>query len=97
MLTGSLLSGAVAWAADTPAATAPGATAVQGAKSKRSRAPPVAKGKTHATHYAPDRFAGRAGKFYELTWGVDSLNVKLVESGELDSATGYSIRSRRAR
>jgi hypothetical protein len=83
LLTGSLLSGAVAWAADTPAATAPGATAVQGAKSKTSRGAPVAKGKTHATHYAPDRFAGRAGKFYELTWGVDSLNVKLVESGEL--------------
>jgi hypothetical protein len=43
----------------------------------------VTKSKTHPTRYAPDRFAGRAGKFYELTWGVDSLNVKLVESGEL--------------
>jgi hypothetical protein len=63
LLTGSLLSGTVVWAADTPL--------------------PVAKGKAHPTRYAPDRFAGRAGKFYELTWGVDSLNVKLVESGEL--------------
>jgi hypothetical protein len=42
--------------------------------SKRNAAP---------SHYHPDRFAGRAGKYYELTWGVDSLNVKLVESGEL--------------
>jgi hypothetical protein len=24
-------------------------------------------------HYHPDRFAGRAGKYYELIWGIDSL------------------------
>jgi hypothetical protein len=59
------------------------ASSSQGAKSKTSKAPAAAKGKPHPTRYAPDRFAGRAGKFYELTWGVDSLNVKLVESGEL--------------
>jgi len=41
------------------------------------------RGKAHPTRYQPDRFAGRAGKFYELSWGVDSLSVKLVESGEL--------------
>jgi hypothetical protein len=41
------------------------------------------KGKPKPTRYQPDRFAGRAGKYYELTWGVDSLSVKLVESGEL--------------
>jgi hypothetical protein len=35
------------------------------------------------TRYKPDRFAGRAGKFYELRWGIDSVSVKLVESGEL--------------
>ena len=40
-------------------------------------------GKPKPSRYQPDRFAGRAGKYYELTWGVDSLNVKLVESGEL--------------
>ena len=34
-------------------------------------------------HYQPNRFAGRAGKYYELVWGVDSLAVKTVESGEL--------------
>ena len=33
--------------------------------------------------YRPDRFAGRAGKYYTLVWGVDSLSVKAVESGEL--------------
>jgi hypothetical protein len=33
--------------------------------------------------YHPDHFAGRAGKYYALVWGVDSLSVKAVESGEL--------------
>jgi hypothetical protein len=35
------------------------------------------------TRYQPDRFAGRAGKYYQLFWGVDSLSVRLVESGEV--------------
>src|SRR3981189_271328 len=35
------------------------------------------------TRYQPDRFAGRAGKYYQLVWGVDSLSVKLAESGEV--------------
>ena len=34
-------------------------------------------------HYQPDRFAGRAGKYYALIWGVDSLSVKWTESGEV--------------
>jgi len=33
--------------------------------------------------YQPNRFAGRAGKYYSLIWGIDSLRVKAVESGEL--------------
>ncbi len=33
--------------------------------------------------YRPNRFAGRAWKHYQLVWGIDSLNVKLVESGEV--------------
>ena len=36
-----------------------------------------------ATHYRPDRFAGRAGKYYGLVWGVHSLSVKWTESGEI--------------
>jgi len=35
------------------------------------------------SRYRPDRFAGRAGKYYELIWGVDSLAVKWTESGEV--------------
>jgi hypothetical protein len=34
-------------------------------------------------HFQPDRFAGRARKYYGLVWGVDSLSVKAVESGEV--------------
>jgi hypothetical protein len=33
--------------------------------------------------YHPDRFAGRAGNYYRLVWGVDSLAVKWAESGEV--------------
>lgn len=33
--------------------------------------------------FQPNRFAGRAGKYYALVWGIDSLSVKAVESGEL--------------
>ncbi len=36
-----------------------------------------------ARRYKPNRFAGRAGKYYELVWGVDSLAVKWTESGEV--------------
>ena len=33
--------------------------------------------------YRPDRFAGRAGKYYQLIWGIDSLSVRLAESGQI--------------
>jgi len=34
-------------------------------------------------HYRPERFAGRAGQYYRLIWGIDSLSVKSAESGEM--------------
>jgi hypothetical protein len=39
--------------------------------------------KTVPPHYRPDRFAGRAGSYYRLVWGVDALQVKWAESGEI--------------
>jgi hypothetical protein len=33
--------------------------------------------------YQPDRFAGRASRYYSLIWGVDSLSVKWAEQGEI--------------
>jgi hypothetical protein len=50
-------------------------TASQVAKPKSTAAAP--------RHYQPNRFAGRAGKYYTLVWGVDSLSVKWTESGEV--------------
>jgi hypothetical protein len=35
------------------------------------------------TRYSPNRFAGRAGRYYALVWGVDSLSIKAAESGKL--------------
>jgi hypothetical protein len=46
-------------------------------------APKHTTAKAARSRYAPDRFAGRAAKYYQLVWGVDSLGVKLVESGEV--------------
>jgi hypothetical protein len=62
-----------------PAALA--ASAFAGTASKPSR--PVTAGHAAQSTYKPDRFAGRARKYYELVWGIDSISVKLVESGEL--------------
>jgi hypothetical protein len=46
---------------------------------------PAQNAKPHAapTHYQPDHFPRRAGLYYGLIWGVDSLSVKSVESGEI--------------
>jgi hypothetical protein len=35
------------------------------------------------SHYHPDRFAGRAGTYYRLIWGIDALSVKWAEAGEV--------------
>lgn len=37
----------------------------------------------HPTHYSRSRFPKRAEMYYESVWGIDSLTVKAVESGEL--------------
>jgi hypothetical protein len=70
-----LLAGSVALA-QAPSAQAPTAsgakTTTAGAKSAGS-----------PSHYLPARFAGRAGAYYKVVWGIDSLTVKWAESGEL--------------
>ncbi len=35
------------------------------------------------SRYRPNRFSKRATSHYGLIWGVDSLSVKWVESGEI--------------
>lgn len=51
-------------------------------KSASATTPP-AKSAGAPSHYLPGRFAGRAGAYYKVVWGVDSLSVKWAESGEL--------------
>jgi hypothetical protein len=33
--------------------------------------------------YRPSRFAGRAGTYYRLVWGIEGLSVKSAEAGEV--------------
>jgi hypothetical protein len=61
-----------------PAALAQTAPPADGARQSTTPARPAA-----PSRYRPDRFAGRAGRYYKLVWGVEALSVKLVESGEL--------------
>jgi hypothetical protein len=58
------------------------ATGVTAAAASKSSAPATA-GHKAPSPYKPDRYAGRAGKYYELVWGIDSISVKLMESGDL--------------
>jgi hypothetical protein len=62
--------------------------AQSGADSQKSTPAPgkavsTAPSKSSPTRYRPDKFAGRARMYYAAVWGVDSLSVKAVESGEL--------------
>jgi hypothetical protein len=67
-------------AAEPPAvdATTAAQPAVPAAKPQTPAKKPAGTSK-----YRPDRFAGRAGEYYRLIWGVDSLAVKWTESGEI--------------
>lgn len=69
----------LAWLVAAPAALAQ--SAAQAAATKQGSAPTKPAGAP--SRYLPNRFAGRAGRYYRVVWGVDSLSVKLVESGQL--------------
>lgn len=74
------LAAAIAWGASAPVALAQAVAApaqapgASGATGKPAGEP---------SHYLPNRFAGRAGMYYKEVWGIDMLNVKWTESGEL--------------
>src|SRR5213082_3308880 len=79
-LAGVLFCGA-AWAQGTPGSSAPNkAEGSAAGSSPAARPSPVPRPNSR---YRPDRFAGRAGSYYRLVWGVDSLGVKWAESGEV--------------
>ena len=66
------------WAASTAMVQA----GTQPAKPAPATSTPAAIAGVHS-RYRPDRFAGRAGEYYRLIWGVDALAVKWTESGEI--------------
>jgi len=73
ILTGFLLCGVLWGQSSTPVSA--------GAQPATASAQPASAGAP--TRYQPNRFAGRAGAYYRLVWGIDGISVKLVESGEI--------------
>src|ERR1700738_322835 len=74
-----------AWAASGMALAASAADSPQSQEKTTAAAGKSATAKPSAApyRYKPDRFAGRAGAYYKLVWGVDSLAVRWAESGEV--------------
>jgi len=66
-----------------PKPSKPVAVRPSSASTKASATTKDTKAHPSPSRYHPDRFGGRAGSYYELNWGIDSISVKLVESGEL--------------
>jgi hypothetical protein len=64
-----------------------GQSASPGSSADKTKPPvsqsPAPAGKPAPSPYHPNRFSKRAAEYYGLVWGVDSLSVKWVESGEV--------------
>jgi hypothetical protein len=61
------------------------ASSIGVSRARAQSAPPASKPLVAAapTRYQPDHFAGRAGMYYRLVWGIESPSVKWTESGEM--------------
>ena len=66
-----------------PALFAQGGASSNPTETLHSAPSPVPVHAASHSRYQPDRFAGRAGTYYRLIWGIDSLEVKVAESGKL--------------
>ena len=85
-------------------ATQPSPVAPPTPKGSQAKASPAAKPAGPASRSLPNRFAGRAGTYYKVVWGIDSLAVKWTESGEivrfswrvLDPALAKALSDKRA-
>ena len=78
VVAGVLLSSAVAQSNPAPA------TPAQGSASPSAPTTPKSSPTTPShSRYRPERFSKRAGEYYQLVWGVDSMSVKWAESGEM--------------
>ena len=67
------------------------------AQSPAQAAKPAGAAAATPYHYQPNRFAGRAGEYYRLVWGVDSLSVKWTESGEVIRFSYHVLDAEKAR
>ena len=77
----NLLLGGALWGQSAPPSVDP---APQPAPAGKAAAAPA------ASRFQTSRVSGHAGRYYTMVWGVDSLSVKLVESGEIIRFT-YSV------
>jgi hypothetical protein len=92
LILGALAAPGLAIAQTAPAATQAPATATAPAASSPQAARPA-----NDPLRSPNRFAGRAGQYYRLVWGVDDMNIKLVESGEVIRFTWRVVDSERSK
>jgi len=86
MLTAAALAAGVVGAEAAAQSTAPAPTASPPAQASATRireSSSASQPGPRVSRYRPDRFAGRAGTYYRLVWGVDSLAAKWGESGEV--------------
>ena len=81
IISGTLLIGGALWAQSAAPSSTNDRTKTSAPQSPATVAKPSTTGPT--SRYRPSRFAGRAGTYYRLIWGVDSLAVKWTESGEV--------------
>lgn len=79
--------------AATAAARPQAAPTLEKSAARHGKVPPAAA----AHRYQPDRFAGRAGAYYRLVWGVDDLQTKWAESGEVIRFTYRVLDARKAK
>jgi glucose/arabinose dehydrogenase len=81
LLCGALFAQSAAPSNQTKTNAVPGSSQTTNASpaqsAKQAKAVPVHQ------HYRPERFAGRAGTYYRLVWGIDGLSVKSAEAGEV--------------
>lgn len=86
ILTSVLLCGAL-FAQSAAPSNQPGNNASSGSTQNKNGAAAPSAAPTKPVpvqqHYRPERFAGRAGTYYRLVWGIDGLSVKSAEAGEV--------------
>jgi len=76
---------AAAPAATVPPNAAPARTMAKSAQTSAS------------TRFRPNPYAGRAGRFYALFWGIETPSVKAVEAGELIRFTYHVLDAEKAK